>query len=116
MRRWLATIALNKCRDWRRRRAVRRLFAFAVPLDNGAMQIAEDRALPDAEVLARQEMERVARAIADLPASLREPLVLRTLQDMSQAEVAATLSITEKAVETRVRRARIRLAERLAGS
>ncbi len=115
MRRWLSTIALNKCRDWRRRRVVRQLFAFAVPLEGGALQVADDRALPDAEAEAREEMERVRRAIANLPASLREPLVLHTLQNMSQAEAAATLSISEKAVETRVRRARLVLAERLGG-
>ncbi|MBO9579594.1 MAG: RNA polymerase sigma factor [Sphingobium sp.] len=113
MRRWLATIALNKCRDWRRRRAVRRLFVFALPLEGAATRVAEERSLPDAEVAGRQEMARVSRAIAELPAALREPLVLRTLQDMGQAETAATLSISEKAVETRVRRARARLAERL---
>jgi RNA polymerase sigma-70 factor (ECF subfamily) len=113
MRRWLATIALNKCRDWRRRRAVRRLFAFALPLEDDAGRVTDDRSLPDAEVAARQELVRVSRAIAELPASLREPLVLRTFQDLSQAETAATLSISEKAVETRVRRARARLAERL---
>lgn len=113
MRRWLATIALNKCRDWRRRRAVRRLFAFALPLDDTSTQIAEERVLPDVEVADREEVARVARAIAELPAALREPLVLHTLQDLSQAETAATLSITEKAVETRIRRARAKLAEQL---
>ena len=113
MRRWLAMIALNKCRDWRRRRLVRRLFAFALPLDDTSSRIAEDRALPDEEVAGREEMARVSRAIAELPAALREPLVLHTLQDLSQAETAATLSISEKAVETRIRRARIKLAERL---
>jgi RNA polymerase sigma factor CnrH len=113
MRRWLATIALNKCRDWRRRRAVRRLFAFALPLDDSSIKVAEDRVLPDEEVASREEMARVSRAIAELPAALREPLVLHTLQDLSQAETAATLSISEKAVETRIRRARARLAERL---
>jgi RNA polymerase sigma factor CnrH len=64
-------------------------------------------------VSAHRPVGVVAREIADLPAALREPLVLRTLQDMSQAETAATLSISEKAVETRVRRARARLTERL---
>ncbi|MCW3837281.1 RNA polymerase sigma factor [Sphingomonas canadensis] len=113
MRRWLATIALNKCRDWRRRRAVRRLFAFALPLDDASTQVAEDRVLPDDEVADREEMARVSRAIADLPAALREPLVLHTLQDLTQAETAAILSISEKAVETRIRRARAKLAERL---
>ncbi|WP_298671586.1 RNA polymerase sigma factor [uncultured Sphingomonas sp.] len=112
MRRWLTTIALNKCRDWRRRRMARRLLLFALPLE-GAAEIAEERSLPDAEVAAREELARVSRAIAELPAALREPLVLHVLQDMSQAETAATLSISEKAVETRVRRARAKLAERL---
>ena len=110
---WITRIALNKCRDWRRRRAVRRLFAFALPLDDASIQVAEDRVLPDEEVAGREEMARVARAIAELPAALREPLVLHTLQDLSQAETAVTLSISEKAVETRIRRARARLTERL---
>ncbi len=113
MRGWLVTIALNKCRDWRRRRAVRRLFAFALPLDASTAEVPEDRALPDTEAADRAEVQRVARAIAELPASLREPLVLRTVQDLSQAETATILGITEKAVETRVRRARAKLGERL---
>lgn len=113
MRSWLATIAINKCRDWRRRRAVRRLFTFARSLDETSAQVAENRASPDTEAADREELAMVSRAIAELPAALREPLVLRTLQDMSQAETAATLSISEKAVETRVRRARAKLAELL---
>src|SRR3546814_8906266 len=28
---WMARIAINKCHDWTRRRAVRRLFSFALP-------------------------------------------------------------------------------------
>jgi RNA polymerase sigma-70 factor (ECF subfamily) len=113
MRAWLTTIALNKCRDWSRRRAVRRLFARALPLD-AAERIAEDRASPHDEAQDRAELGRVARAVADLPAALREVLVLRTLEGHGQAEAAALLGITEKAVETRLRRARLRLAERLA--
>lgn len=113
MRRWLATIALNKCRDWRRRREVRRLFTFALPLDAGSAEVPEDRVPPDIEVADRAEVKRVARAIAELPAALREPLVLRAVEDLSQAETAAILGVTEKAVETRVRRARAKLSERL---
>ncbi|WP_029936657.1 RNA polymerase sigma factor [Sphingomonas sp. UNC305MFCol5.2] len=112
MRGWLSTIALNKCRDWRRRRAVRRMFAFALPLDAGSA-VPEDHALPDTQAADRAEIRRVAAAIAELPAALREPLVLRAVEDMSQAETAAILGITEKAVETRVRRARARLSEQL---
>ena len=33
---WISRIALNKCRDWGRRRTVRRLFTFAQPLEAAA--------------------------------------------------------------------------------
>ncbi len=57
----------------------------------------------------RDELDRVTRAIATLPANLKEPLVLRTIEGLSQAETASILSISEKAVETRLYRARARL-------
>jgi RNA polymerase sigma factor CnrH len=113
MRAWLAAIALNKCRDWARRRAVRRLFRFATPLDDVADQVADDSPDPEAIAADRQAMRRLAHAVADLPTSLREPLVLHTVEGMSQAETGAILSISEKAVETRLRRARIKLTEML---
>lgn len=113
MRAWLATIAINKCRDWARRRTVRRFLTFARPIDDVAEAVPADQPAHDVATADRQELERLRRAIADLPASLREPLVLHTIEGMSQAETAAILSITEKAVETRLRRARIKLAERL---
>lgn len=114
MRAWLAAIALNKCRDWARRRAVRRFIWFARPVEEMADVLADDQPGHDIQTADRQELERLRRAITELPASLREPLVLHTVEGMSQAETAAVLSITEKAVETRLRRARIKLNEVLA--
>ncbi|NIJ65558.1 RNA polymerase sigma-70 factor (ECF subfamily) [Sphingomonas leidyi] len=113
MRSWLAAIALNKCRDWGRRRTVRRFFTFARDVDDMAMAVPDDR--PDQERMAgdRQALARLRRAIADLPASLREPLVLHAIEGMSQAETASVLQTTVKAVEMRLRRARIRLGEAL---
>lgn len=113
MRGWLITIALNKCRDWARRRSVRRFLSFALPLDGATEAIAEDRPLHDIETADREELTRTARAISDLPGALREILVLRAIDGQTQAEVAALLGITEKAVETRLRRARLKLVERL---
>ena len=110
---WLARIAINKCRDWGRRRAVRRLFGLATPLDEVADLHADDRPLPDAEAADRADLTRLSRAVVQLPASQREPLVLCAVDGLSQAEAATLLSISEKAVETRIRRARARLAEML---
>jgi RNA polymerase sigma factor CnrH len=113
MRGWLAAIALNKCRDWGRRRTVRRFFTFARDIDDAAEAIADDRPDPERVAGDRQQLARLRRAIADLPAALREPLVLHAVEGMSQAETASVLRITGKAVETRLRRARIRLEEAL---
>ena len=114
LRAWLTTIALNKCRDWARRRAVRRLIAFALPIDAVAERVAQDRPSHDVETADRDELVRASHAIAALPAGLREVLVLRTIEGLSQAETAQMLGVTEKAVETRLRRARIKLSERIA--
>jgi RNA polymerase sigma-70 factor (ECF subfamily) len=55
----------------------------------------------------------VNRAIALLPDDQREALLLFTVEGMSQAEVAAALGCSAKAVEVRVYRARQALREAL---
>lgn len=110
---WLARIAINKCRDWGRRRAVRRLFGLAAPIDDIAELHADDRPAQDVEAEDRAELARLTRAIAELPATQREPLLLCSVDGLSQADAAAILSISEKAVETRIRRARQTLRHRL---
>ena len=113
-RTWILRIAVNKCRDWARRRKVRRLFTFARPLDE-ASQVADPQLPVDDALGTRQQLERLRRAIVSLPVTLKDPLVLCTIEEMSQADAAEVLGITAKAVETRIYRARQRLAEILAG-
>jgi len=107
---WIARITLNKCRDWGRRRAVRRFFAFAKPIDD-ALDIADAGATPEEAARSAQEVACINAAIATLPANLKDVLLLRTIEQMSQAEAAQVLGITEKAVETRLYRARAKLSE-----
>jgi RNA polymerase sigma-70 factor (ECF subfamily) len=110
MRAWLARIAINKCRDWRRRRAVRRLISFILPIEH-AVDTPDKAAMADVVVADRQEMVHVTNAIAMLPVNLRETLVLRTIDGLTQAETAEVLVVSEKTVETRLYRARARLNE-----
>ncbi len=107
---WIARITLNKCRDWARRRAVRRFFLFARPIDD-ALAIADPDATPEDALHAQRERARINGAIAALPANLKDVLLLRTVEAMSQAETAHILGLTEKAVETRLYRARAKLTE-----
>lgn len=111
-RAWLARIAINKCRDWARQRAVRRFFIWALPLDD-AGGVRDSAPAPDAIVESRQAVANLWELIAALPAALKEPLLLCAIEGLSQAEAATALRISAKAVETRIYRARAKLAEAL---
>ncbi len=110
---WLTSIALNKCRDWARHRTrqfglLNRIHTEAAEIRPGIDEHSAERLLIE-EQCARD----LERALDRLPASLREPLLLTTLAELSQAAVARELRLTRKAVEMRVRRARLHLAQAL---
>jgi RNA polymerase sigma factor CnrH len=109
---WLWAIALNKCRDYGRRRAVRRriLQLFA---SESTRSIEKEPADADREA-DKQEIRRLHRldqAIAQLPRLYKEPLLLTIVSGMTHQEAAAQLKTTTKAIEMRIRRAKRRLAE-----
>ena len=110
---WVMRIALNKCRDWSRRQGVRSFFRMARPIEE-AFNLADDAPTPEAEAGDRAELARVKQAIAILPHKLRQVLVLRAVEGLSQAEAADALGVSGKTVETRLYRARRQLAESLA--
>lgn len=108
---WLTRITLNKCRDLLRKRKVMKLFDFGS--DNEIEHFAAST--PDQQESAEeaQALELVQREISKLPARLREALVLVTFDGQSHANAAEILNTTEKAIETRVYRARNKLREKL---
>lgn len=107
---WLRSIAVNKCRDWGRKRTVRRFIRGVMGLDAPeAMAVGVDAPAPEAGIDDRRRMAELDRALADLPDNLKAPLLLATLEGRSHAEIAEVLGITPKAVETRVARARQKL-------
>jgi RNA polymerase sigma-70 factor (ECF subfamily) len=110
---WLRRIALNKCRDWGRRRRLRTMLWRTAQID-AAHDVPDDAIAPDVQAADRTELARVNAAIVRLPARLRETLILRTVEGLGQAETAEVLGISEKAVETRLYRARSKLSELLA--
>lgn len=113
-RTWILGIALNKCRDWARRRKVRGLFRFARPIDE-AFDVPDAAPDPEVALVAKGEAERLRRAIAALPAQLKEPLILCAIDGLDQSEAAAVLGVSRKAVETRIYRARQKLIAVLEG-
>ena len=107
---WLRRIALNKCRDRARRNAVRRAALRLLGL--GENRPSNETAAPAADSTASmdQAARRLEAAIARLPRSLKEPLVLTMLEGLSHRQAGEFLGINAKAVETRVYRAKRQLA------
>ncbi|MFK3890406.1 RNA polymerase sigma factor [Sphingomonas sp. NPDC079357] len=115
LRAWLARIAINKCRDWQRRRRVRHFLARVLPIEAGE-RVADPGADAEAQAIDRDELAQALEAIGRLPAALREPLLLCTVDELSHVEAGEALGITAKAVETRIRRARAALSGQSATS
>ena len=106
---WIRTIALNKCRDFGRRQTVRRTLSRILALESA------DPEQPDLDPLEMEDptssrLARLDRAIADLPALYKEPLLLTMVERLSQDEAAKVLKTSRKAIEMRLYRARQRLA------
>ncbi len=108
---WLRTIAINKARDRGRRMAVRRFF-----FGGGEEELASalDPGLAADERLQQGQATRLLdQAIARLPYALKAPLLLTAFEGLSHQEAATILGVSTKSVETRVYRARKRLAANL---
>ncbi len=102
---WLATIARNECR--RRRRAPDTV---VVPLDDDQATLDGD---PQRTFAQSEEIELLCQALAELPASQRQAVVLREFYGLSYPEIAAVLGASGPAVESLLFKARRRLQERL---
>jgi RNA polymerase sigma-70 factor (ECF subfamily) len=88
------------------------------PLDAPAYAHLRDRPDPSPGPARRVERRELARrlegAIAELPESQRAVLVMRDVEGLSAAEVGEALGLGERAVKSRLHRARLALRSRLA--
>jgi RNA polymerase sigma-70 factor (ECF subfamily) len=118
---WLRRLALDHLWELHRRhfagcRDVKREEPPPLP-DRSALKLAERlfarQSSPSARLHRRERRERVYAALAALPRFDREVLVLRHLEELTPAEIAEVLGVTEGAVYTRHLRALRRLRDRL---
>ncbi len=116
---WLYTIAAHRCQRMRRRRAGEppRTESLDEQLPSGLERVARipsnDDGPLDAE-LRREATEIVDRALGELPADYRLPLVLKEIAELSLREIGTILGIREATVKTRVHRGRLALRVALA--
>jgi len=108
---WLHGIAVKGCLDWlKRKERTTRPFSAIAP--GAATPDWPDPARgPDADEIDRRE--KLLDAVERLPAPYRETLLLFYFDDASYREIAATLGVSEAAVNARLTKARAMLRERL---
>ena len=109
---WLRTIALNKCRDRTRRASVRRGLRGSCEA-SATERVRDPGPSPEDELIARDTLAVLARALAALPGHLRDALMLTGVDGLSQAAASAVLGCTVKSIEYRVHRAREILAHEI---
>ena len=107
---WLFQIAINKCRDfWR---SQKRNPASPQPIE-AAIEVAD--ASPGAESVfaAGQAAARVRRALGEIPEKYRETLLLRFMNDLNCAEIAAATGQSLSNVKMRLLRGLEKLRQQL---
>lgn len=109
---WAYVVARNACA--RRRLRSARHEPLDVEQGGAKLEIRDTRAGPERHAEQRELHEAVERSIAALPDSLRHVLVLRDVEGLSAAAVGKQLGIGERAVKSRLHRARLLLREKLA--
>ena len=89
-RSWLLTIVRN---TWYGRFPRRAAGVSIVPTDEDGGDRPDESLNPEALAIQQETVERVRRALEELPADFREVLVLRELEGLSYKEIAAVVSI-----------------------
>jgi RNA polymerase sigma-70 factor (ECF subfamily) len=81
--------------------------------DNTEFQPADDKALPDKDLIDDEQGRVIARAIATLPPKYRVPVILRDVEGKTYDEIAAILDLGLGTTKSRISRARALLKEKL---
>jgi RNA polymerase sigma-70 factor (ECF subfamily) len=110
---WLRRIAFNNCLDRRRKTMVRRALQQLARHKQDVDTVADEAPLADTRLMSDAARRKLEAALVDLPAHLREALVLTLWDGLSRQETADLLGINAKAVENRIYRAKLLLSQSL---
>ena len=105
---WLMRIAINLEKDhWRNRRIQfwRRTRSNAVDADEAAQWLPSGESSPEQQLLAREQLKRVWRAVDGLSERQRTVFLLRFVEDMDLLEIAEVTGMKEGTVKAHLFRA-----------
>ena len=109
-RTWLLTIVRN---TWYGRFSRQARFEQPAGFDEMTDNVSDEGLDPEALMIQQQAVDRVRRAIEELPVDFREVIVLRELEGLSYKEIAGIADVPVGTVMSRLARARRRLQQYL---
>ena len=110
---WLVSVARNLCIDhYRRVRRERETFDRRV--DVAQLSPAATGPDPAARLQGVDRRELLRQALREVPATLRDAVVLRDIQDLAYDEIARRLTLPVGTVKSRISRGRRELARQIA--
>jgi RNA polymerase sigma-70 factor (ECF subfamily) len=118
---WLYTIASRACLRMRRKRkgAPERELSLEefIPTSEGEfrLQVPIDGLTPEQALENKELREALEQAINKLPKKYRMALVLRDMEGLSAGETGAIMGLTDRAVKSRLHRARLFVRRELSG-
>ncbi|MCL2200726.1 MAG: sigma-70 family RNA polymerase sigma factor [Oscillospiraceae bacterium] len=111
---WLYRLTYNLCIDFLRKKKKEQVISISsYQDDSGAvtdMELPDIRELPEDSAERKELRSEIAQSIDELNQNHREVLIMREINDMSYAEIAETLGVSEGTVKSRIARARLSLA------
>ena len=95
---WLYRVTVNKCKDFIRKKNVRKIF---VPIKEASGELNYD------SITEKNDTTKIVmNAISKLPAKLKQPLLLKDIEGFSYQEISETLNCEIGTVKSRIFRAR----------
>jgi RNA polymerase sigma-70 factor, ECF subfamily len=104
-RHWLQRIKVHHCLNHIKKQEGKK----HVPIEESSAEESEQlQVAPKAytDFVATDDRQRIAKILESLPGTLRLPLVMRDMDEISYEEIASSLSISLSAVKMRIKRAR----------
>lgn len=115
---WLMRIAINLQKDhWRNRRMQfwRQTRTNSVDLDEASEWLPSHESTQEQRLLARERVTQVWRAVEGLSERQRTVFLLRYVEELELAEIAATTGLSEGTVKAHLSRALARVRAELGG-
>ncbi len=108
---WIYRIAINQCLDRVKANKAQKRFAKAQSLFGieSESSLAPDFDHPGVKLEDKEAVQSIMKAIDILPENQKTALILKSMEGLTQKEIAAVLDIGEKAVESLLSRAKSNL-------